>query len=91
MIEIKAKPCKGIGKANGVVGCGTVTKQRTFGLCSNCLHDFLFTTDAGKLEFSKISLQAKKTVIVKEKKKDQELGTYGGDVFAREFVGCVGD
>jgi hypothetical protein len=73
MIEIKKKPCKGIGKAKSVTGCGKETYARKWGLCSDCLHDFLFTTDAGKLEFSKISLQAKKTVIVKEKKKDQEL------------------
>ena len=72
MIEIKAKPCKGIGKANSVVGCGKVTKQRTFGLCSNCLHDFLFETDAGKLHFQKVSLKAKSIVKTKVKKEDAE-------------------
>lgn len=72
MIEIKPKPCKGIGKANGVNGCGKVTRQRTYGLCSNCLHDFLFETDAGKIQFQKISLKAKTIVKSKNKKETAE-------------------
>ena len=56
---LKEKKCKGIGKASSVNGCGTLTKYRKFGLCSSCLSDFLFNSDAGKLIFNKISLKVK--------------------------------
>jgi len=55
----KEKKCKGIGKASSVSGCGTLTKYRKYGLCSSCLSDFLFNSDAGKLIFNKISLKIK--------------------------------
>jgi hypothetical protein len=73
MIEIRKKPCKGIGKANSVIGCGVLTYTRKWGLCSNCLHDFLFNTDLGKLEFEKVSLKAKKNVVAIQRKTDIEL------------------
>lgn len=72
MIEIKAKACKGIGKAIGVLGCGISIKHRTYGLCNKCLHDFLFNTDAGKMHFHKISMQAKLVVRKEVRKKDTE-------------------
>ena len=73
MIESKEKPCKGIGKARSVKGCGKNTKYRTFGLCSSCLSDFLFETDAGKLIFQKrIIPQAKVNVSKEQKKVDSE-------------------
>lgn len=50
-MEVKKKKCKGIGKAQGVVGCGGLFLKRTFGLCNSCLSDFLFETDAGKMIF----------------------------------------
>jgi hypothetical protein len=68
MIEIKIKPCKGIGKANGVNGCGKQIKQRTYGLCNSCLHDFLFETDAGKIQFEKISIKSKSIIKTKNQK-----------------------
>ena len=72
-MDIKEKPCKGIGKAISVKGCGTKTKYRTFGLCNNCLSDFLFDTDAGKLIFEKrIIPKAKNNVSKEQKKKDSE-------------------
>lgn len=55
----KEKKCKGIGKASSVSGCGKLTLYRKFGLCSSCLSDFLFNSDAGKLIFNKINLKVK--------------------------------
>lgn len=69
MIEPKEKPCKGIGKAISVKGCGKPTKYRNFGLCSSCLHDFLFDTDAGKLIFEKRIIPKAKINLSKEQKK----------------------
>lgn len=73
MIEPKEKPCKGIGKAISVKGCGKPTKYRTYGLCNDCLADFLFDTDAGKLIMQKrIIPQAKVNVSKEQKKVDSE-------------------
>jgi hypothetical protein len=58
-MDIKEKPCKGINKARMVKGCGKMTLYRTFGLCSSCLSDFLFNSDAGKVVFNKINLKVK--------------------------------
>jgi hypothetical protein len=58
-MTIKEKPCKGINKARMVKGCGKLTLYRTFGLCSSCLSDFLFNSDAGKVVFNKINLKVK--------------------------------
>jgi len=69
MLEPKLKECKGIGKAISVKGCGTKTKYRTFGLCNNCLSDFLFDTDAGKLIFEKRIIPKAKSNVSKEQKK----------------------
>lgn len=55
----KEKPCKGINKARMISGCGKLTLYRTFGLCSSCLSDFLFNSDAGKVIFNKIYLKVK--------------------------------
>lgn len=69
MIEPKEKPCKGTGKAISVKGCGIKTKYRTFGLCSSCLSDFLFETDAGKLIMQKRIIPQAKVKVNKEQKK----------------------
>jgi len=69
MLEQKEKPCKGIGKAISVKGCGKNTKYRTFGLCSSCLSDFLFETDAGKLIMQKRIIPKAKVNVSKEQKK----------------------
>jgi len=58
-MDIKEKPCKGINKARMIKGCGKLTLYRTFGLCNNCLSDFLFNSDAGKIIFNKINLKVK--------------------------------
>lgn len=72
-IKPKSKPCKGIGKAFGVIGCGTTTLYRTYGLCNNCLSDFLFDNDKGKLLFEKeIKPKAQRKVKVKQSKETQE-------------------
>ncbi|HOD09932.1 MAG TPA: recombination protein NinG [Flavobacterium sp.] len=69
MIEPKLKICAGIGKAISVKGCGKKTKYRTFGLCSSCLSDFLFETDAGKLIMQKRIIPQAKVKVNKEQKK----------------------
>jgi hypothetical protein len=56
---LKEKSCKGINKARMIDGCGKLTMYRTFGLCSSCLSDFLFNSDAGKVVFNKINLKVK--------------------------------
>lgn len=56
---IKEKKCAGINKARMIKGCGKLTLYRTFGLCSSCLSDFLFNSDAGKVVFNKINLKVK--------------------------------
>lgn len=49
MIEPKEKPCKGIGKAFGVKGCGTKTIFRKYGLCLKCYPKFLQEDERGKI------------------------------------------
>ncbi len=69
-MEVKAKPCKGTGKAKGH-GCGTETKFRKYGLCtSKCYPDFLLNTEEGKELLQKNALIASKRV-KKEKDKEQ--------------------
>lgn len=59
-METKSKPCKGIGKAKGVKGCGKITPYRKYGICSSCLTDFYRNTDAGKLIVDKARFKASK-------------------------------
>lgn len=54
----KEKPCKGIGKAHGVKGCGKVTAYRTYGLCDSCRADFLLNDERGKIILQKATLKA---------------------------------
>jgi len=49
MIAIKEKPCKGIGKAFGFIGCGNKTIFRTHGLCPKCYPKFLQEDERGKI------------------------------------------
>jgi len=69
MLEPKEKHCKGIGKAISVKGCGKKLKYRTYGLCNDCLSDFLFETDAGKLIMQKRIIPKAKVNVSKEQKK----------------------
>lgn len=68
MIEPKHKKCAGINKAKGVKGCGELTLYRTFGLCNNCLSDFLFNNDKGKLIMEKSVIPRAKVKVKKEEK-----------------------
>lgn len=63
-VEVKAKKCKGIGKAKGYEGCGTMSKSRRYGLCPRCLYDWSKETKAGQ-EWFRSSWS--------KKKKQQEL------------------
>lgn len=53
MINQKPKPCKGIGKAFGVGGCGKDTLKRTYGLCDSCYWDYLNNDERGKVIYQK--------------------------------------
>jgi len=59
-MEVKAKPCKGINKAFGVLGCGTKTPFRKHGLCMKCYAEFITETDAGKIIMQKAILKVQK-------------------------------
>lgn len=54
----KERPCKGIGKAYGFKGCGTVTAYRTYGLCDTCRASFLLNDERGKIILAKATLKA---------------------------------
>lgn len=60
-MKVKEKPCKGIGKAYGVKGCGIPTLYRRYGLCQSCLADFFLNNDKGKLILEKATLKATKS------------------------------
>ena len=72
-MELKEKLCKGIGKANGVKGCGVKTKFRNHGLCMKCYPDFILNTDAGKLIMQKSIIKAKVSVKQNQKAKDKVM------------------
>lgn len=74
MITPKEKKCMGIGKAKSYKGCGTLTLFRTMGLCNNCLGDFLFGNDNGKLLMQK-SIMPKAKVLVKKESKAKDKQT----------------
>lgn len=67
---IKAKKCKGIGKAKEVDGCGTETVFRKYGLCPSCYSGFLLNTDAGKQILEKATLKS-----VSDRKKQEKKET----------------
>lgn len=74
MIEPKEKACKGTGKAISVKGCGTKTLYRRYGLCPDCLSDFLFQTDAGKILMQKsIIPKAKNLTKTNERKVKKKI------------------
>jgi hypothetical protein len=74
-IEHKPKKCKGIGKAISVKGCNELTMYRKYGLCSNCLHDFLFETDAGKMIYQTLIIPTAKAKVVREFKTKRKTET----------------
>lgn len=68
-IKLKAKKCKGTGKAIGW-GCDNVFFNRKFGLCGYCYPNWLYSSDEGrKLLDKKIDSAVKK---VKAKKKSDQ-------------------
>jgi len=61
-MEVKAKKCKGSGKAIGH-GCGTETKFRKYGLCTaDCYPDWLLNTEQGREVLEKGTLRGSKKV-----------------------------
>jgi len=68
------KKCRGIGKAQGFSGCGTMQLVRTYGLghSCGCYYKWLRETLEGQKKVSQATLKAKKTVIKKKAKADRE-------------------
>lgn len=62
MIEVKAKPCRGINKAHGFGGCGVPTLHREYGLgkMCGCYSKWLMETEAGQLKIAKSILKVQK-------------------------------
>lgn len=60
MIELKYKPCKGIGKAKGFKGCKKLTFKRTYGLCTKCYPKWLLGTPEGKEKLERATIKAVK-------------------------------
>lgn len=57
-MNVKSKPCKGTGQANGY-GCGAPTLHRIHGLGKMCCYaKWLFESDAGKIKLYKSSLKS---------------------------------
>lgn len=58
MIEIKEKPCKGVGLAKGY-GCKVYTKHRVYGLGKSCgcYSDWLLNSENGKVKMAKVMLK----------------------------------
>lgn len=68
----KEKPCKGIGKAKGVKGCGKITMWRKYGLCSSCYADFILNTDYGRTLLQKATITAIKPRMEMEKLREEK-------------------
>lgn len=68
MLRSKEAKCKGIGKANGVIGCGKPSQFRRYGLCPSCLAEFLTETDSGKLIMQKSLIPKAKSKIKADRK-----------------------
>lgn len=71
-IKLKAKKCKGTGKAAGFDACGQPFLDRRYGLCRSCFNKWLLTTEEGKETINRISLKAQKQVKEKKKKEHKE-------------------
>lgn len=69
MIEVKSKPCKGIGKCHGIKGCGKPSTKRKFGLCPACLWEWMCLNDNGKVWRETQFIPKVKRKTEKEKKK----------------------
>lgn len=68
-MEVKPKKCKGIGKCNGIEGCGTLSTNRKFGLCPSCLWEWMCKNDNGKVYREKQFIPRVKKATEKENKR----------------------
>lgn len=73
MIKPKEKPCKGINKASHFVGCNKMVLKRTYGLCDTCYIKWLYSTEEGSKQISKLAIKAKKQVKQEEKQKVDKM------------------
>ena len=72
MIEVKEKPCLGMGIAKGY-GCGHKTKHRIYGLGKMCCYpNWLLTSDNGKVKMAKSLNFAKIKTKREQKQKDKD-------------------
>lgn len=75
-MELKTKPCKGIGLGKGY-GCNKPVLKRTYGLCDKCYYNWIQTSENGKIKLEKAQLKgsqiAKKKAIQKTKKRDSKI------------------
>lgn len=74
MIKAKKKPCKGINRAKDFKGCGELRYRVKYGLCKDCLKEWVYSTKEGA-EYLKHNVipQAKKEVKAKQKEKDNKI------------------
>ncbi len=71
-MEVKAKKCKGTGRAIGS-GCGNPTKWRKYGLCMDCYKIWLYSTPEGDKVLNSGLKRAKKHVENENKKIKREF------------------
>ena len=71
-MEVKARKCKGTGKAKGFESCGGMFKVRTYGLCPECYRKWLFTTPEGNEKIKASTIKAKKQIEHSKKKAVRE-------------------
>lgn len=68
------KPCRGIGRAKGVSGCGKPSDRRQNGLCPVCLMEWATETEAGKLwKVQVFDPRVEKASLKAEKEREKEL------------------
>jgi hypothetical protein len=68
-MDLKAKKCKGIGKAIKYNSCGEMALKRTYGLCNSCYKDWLLNSEEGKKKLASSIILAKNKVKKEIKKK----------------------
>lgn len=68
------KVCKGIGRAKGFPGCGTLSDNRQNGLCPVCLYSWMTETEAGRLwKIQVFDPRVDKAQKKESKRKEKEL------------------
>lgn len=71
-MDVLAKKCKGIGKAQNYDGCKKLSINRRYGLCRNCYIDWLLHTEEGKAHLEQSKLKGKKKAKIEADKKERE-------------------